>query len=401
MTTALSLILALMLSIGGSSAGGPGNTGIQATVDNSPNTSHFFEGYTPKTASSPIPKKILEIVSIEQPKTQTRLIFTLPLKEKPYLRGYIDSMNLYQAFNMNPVNFTDPFGTIITKEDLYKLKRIKESQGPGAAKSWIDRNPNFTSGEQLDLHMKVIFGFKDPDEFSVLDYWIASTTYDIGKPFGLESYLKFHAGVKYRQPNLQIEGLAEIGERGLMFGLFSHYVPIGVEKLADKYPWFQKALDFLGKPIGQLFKPGGNVANTGATTATAGGTSYLESQVLKDLSQVSDDTLVHVTTDKGAEAILKGGLNPEISGYVTKWKYVKDITDPKVFNTKLYSQSIWKTTTSKFNKGAYILRITPPLNPKYFSPFTNRINGVPQWLFQGKTIDPSRIELIKIIPGGS
>jgi len=110
MTTALSLILALMLSIGGSPAGASGNTGIQAPIDNSCTINRIFEDYSQKTASRLFPKKIPEIVSIEQPKTQTRLIFTLPPKEKLLLMGYEDSMNLYQAFNMNPVNFTDPFG---------------------------------------------------------------------------------------------------------------------------------------------------------------------------------------------------------------------------------------------------------------------------------------------------
>jgi hypothetical protein len=88
-------------------------------------------------------------------------------------------MNLYQAFNQNPVNFVDPFGTIIKTEDLYELKRINESQGTDAAKRWIDRNPNFTSGEKLDLHMKVWVGWDDPDEFSVLDEWFDKTTYQL------------------------------------------------------------------------------------------------------------------------------------------------------------------------------------------------------------------------------
>jgi len=30
-------------------------------------------------------------------------------------KGYIDSMNLYQAFGNNPVNFTDPLGTVVAK----------------------------------------------------------------------------------------------------------------------------------------------------------------------------------------------------------------------------------------------------------------------------------------------
>jgi hypothetical protein len=115
MITAFSLILAIMLSIGGTPAVGPGDTGIQAPIANSCTINRFFEDYSQKTASRLFPKKIPEIVLIDQPKTQIRLIFTLPLKEKPLLMGYEDSMNLYQAFNMNPINFVDPFG-LLTQE---------------------------------------------------------------------------------------------------------------------------------------------------------------------------------------------------------------------------------------------------------------------------------------------
>jgi hypothetical protein len=129
MTTTISLILALMLSIGGNPAGGPGNTGIQAPIDNSCTINRIFEDYSQKTASRLFPKKISEIVLIEQPKTQTKLMFTLSLKEKPLLMGYEDSMNLYQAFNMNPINFTDPMGTLIKaeygKNDIFSTQKVK------------------------------------------------------------------------------------------------------------------------------------------------------------------------------------------------------------------------------------------------------------------------------------
>ena len=118
MTTMLSLILAFMLSIGGSPAvsvnpaGCPGDTGIQVTVDNNRNINHFFEDYREKTASRPISKKILETPLMKRPKTQIRLRFSLLLKGKLRLMGYMDSMNLYQAFGMNPVNNPDPFGLL-------------------------------------------------------------------------------------------------------------------------------------------------------------------------------------------------------------------------------------------------------------------------------------------------
>jgi hypothetical protein len=129
MTTILSLILALMLSIGGSPADGPGNTGIQAPIDNSCTINRNFEDYSQKTASRPDSKKIIEIPLMNHPKTQTRLIFTLPLKEKLHLMGYEDSMNLYQAFNMNPINFTDPMGAGIDSPTPYTQYRYKPNTG--------------------------------------------------------------------------------------------------------------------------------------------------------------------------------------------------------------------------------------------------------------------------------
>jgi RHS repeat-associated protein len=36
--------------------------------------------------------------------------------------GYMDSMNLYQAFGMNPVNFTDPMGAVISENTLNHFK---------------------------------------------------------------------------------------------------------------------------------------------------------------------------------------------------------------------------------------------------------------------------------------
>jgi hypothetical protein len=134
MTTMLSLILAFMLSIGGSPvasvnpAGCPGDTGIQAPIDNNPTINRFFDDYREKTASRPISKKILKIPLIRQPKTQIRLRFSLSLKEELRLMGYMDSMNLYQAFNQNPVNFTDPMGTVVSSELVNQFNSVTTAE---------------------------------------------------------------------------------------------------------------------------------------------------------------------------------------------------------------------------------------------------------------------------------
>jgi RHS repeat-associated protein len=173
--------------------------------------------------------------------------------------GYEDSLNTYQAFNQNPVNFTDPFGTIIEKEDLYELKRIIKSQGPKAAKRWIDKNSNFTSGEKLDLHMKVWFGFDDPKAEVKINYvpvwdefwaFIDETAYKMSKP-----YLKFHAGVKHRRYDIAAEGLVEIGTSGLFGGLLMHYIPEGISLLTEKFP-------ILKRPVSSFFKSGTSTTGT-------------------------------------------------------------------------------------------------------------------------------------------
>ncbi len=107
---------------------------------------------------------------------------------------------------------------------------------------------------------------------------------------------------------------------------------------------------------------------------------------------------MHITNRWGAKKILKEGLNPEISGYVTKWKYVNDILDPNDFSTILYKQKLWNDPNilNRFNSGSYLLKINPSTTP-HFRLFTNISNGMPQWLYKGDVINKSYIDLIRVI----
>jgi hypothetical protein len=60
--------------------------------------------------------------------------------------------------------------------------------------------------------------------------------------------------------------------------------------------------------------------------------------------------------------------------------------DPTIFNTKLYRQDLWNDPEiiNKFNNGASIFKINTTIKPSFYSPFTNKVNGVPQWLFKEK-----------------
>jgi hypothetical protein len=141
----------------------------------------------------------------------------------------------------------------------------------------------------------------------------------------------------------------------------------------------------------------GNPQAIGALTAVAlvavaaknvgGETAATESEI-----NITDDAFVHVTTPRGASNILSNGLDPKISGFVTKWKYVKNVTNPSEFNTMLYKQSAWPETLGKFDNGFSILKIDA--TPSFYSPRTNWINGIPQYKFNS-SIDPSLITKIK------
>ena len=47
----------------------------------------------------------------------------------------------------------------------------------------------------------------------------------------------------------------------------------------------------------------------------------------------------------------------------------------------LYRQDLWADKATKFNDGASILKVdlAKDVKPEFYSPFTNKVNGIPQW----------------------
>lgn len=121
---------------------------------------------------------------------------------------------------------------------------------------------------------------------------------------------------------------------------------------------------------------------------------FLGEEIASEGATIADDAFVHITTPNCAPNILSKGLDPEISGYVTKWKYIKDVTDPGEFNTMMYRQDLWNEPeiVGRFDNGASILKIDRM--PSFYSPRTNWVNGVPQWRFND-FVNPEYITLIK------
>jgi RHS repeat-associated protein len=69
----------------------------------------------------------------------------------PDPKGYIDSMNLYQAFNCNPINFIDPFGEFIIKVAFADIIPPTEPQWKYELEFRLQFD--FTSPEEIGLNL--------------------------------------------------------------------------------------------------------------------------------------------------------------------------------------------------------------------------------------------------------
>ncbi|MFW9874324.1 MAG: RHS repeat-associated core domain-containing protein, partial [Candidatus Thorarchaeota archaeon] len=319
--------------------------------------------------------------------------------------GYEDSLNLYQAFNQNPVNFVDPMGEDYYRSEYYKrltsnAKPITWEEidtaltGISEATRWgVQRVVNLGLGliQSAGHLINSIFipGYGNRDHY----FYYLDLEDPSGHSVSVDSRPSYQKVAGYSGGDMAKlpEHLYEAGKSGIK--MLDPTLSSSERKQHAKR--FVEGLTDAGVLVWCGYKYYKNYKAISPITEIAATESNIQ------MMEIPDDAFVHVTTKQGAQDILKSGLDPNYSGYVTKWKYVKDVNNPKEFNTKIYSQSLWKKKTGKFDEGAYILEINPIENPKYFGPFTNRVNGFPQWLFQGKIIDPNRIGLIKIIPGGN
>ncbi|EPG66198.1 RHS repeat domain-containing protein [Leptospira wolffii] len=158
-----------------------------------------------------------------------------------------------------------------------------------------------------------------------------------------------------------------------------------------------KALDHVvknpGETLGHLTV---GAAEGGAGIAKAGGNWKNFAKLFgkpnsSTIADISNEAFIHITTPKDALKILKLGLDPNRSGYVTKWKYIKDVQSPSEFNTKLYRKDLWPGKAGKFDDGATFLQIDS--KPKFFSPRTNWIDGVPQYINED-LVPATKIKLV-------
>ncbi|MFW9880716.1 MAG: RHS repeat-associated core domain-containing protein [Candidatus Thorarchaeota archaeon] len=109
MTSICSVILAFMLSIGGGA-----NLSVHLSEKPHPGLKIETRELRPIQTELNQEQQLVLRFFIRNSRLRVRFLQTDPM-------GYEDSLNLYQAFNQNPVNFVDPLGLQIRRSELVRL----------------------------------------------------------------------------------------------------------------------------------------------------------------------------------------------------------------------------------------------------------------------------------------
>ena len=123
----------------------------------------------------------------------------------------------------------------------------------------------------------------------------------------------------------------------------------------------------------------------------------------KNQLNISDEAFVRFDPKWTTNSILENGIQSKYFSdgkvWFTKYKYIKDIMDPKQLETILYNQKLWPNVTGKFDSGAVLYEMKNIKDP-ILAGVTNKINGIPQWYIQGD-IPRQDLEIVKILSGGN
>jgi RHS repeat-associated protein len=116
-------------------------------------------------------------------------------------------------------------------------------------------------------------------------------------------------------------------------------------------------------------------------------------------SEISDENFVRFDPVKVRDSITKSGIQTKFFAdkkvWFTKYKYVKDVTNPSDLETMLYRKNLQQYSTGKFSSGADLYRLKN-ISDAVPAGKTNMTNGIPQWRIT-RDIPASDIEMIKTL----
>jgi RHS repeat-associated protein len=213
--------------------------------------------------------------------------------------GYQDSLNLYQAFGMNPVNFTDPMGTLLKaelgKHDMFKTQEIKTGK-------WY-------------LDYTVVGAFNELRNLSALGINLVSNL------FGTTEDIVFDVG-DYGLSKVGMIERGELRDDPHMRNLFNAIMLTNPEAMASGTRTVMNKLDELTLSLYNLVKSkGGKVLDIRGNTIISTGTELSGDDLARVFGRGDDiyynlDDLPIMTTDDVKAALQSGNYTKS-----KKWAY--------------------------------------------------------------------------------
>jgi hypothetical protein len=212
--------------------------------------------------------------------------------------GYEDSLNMYQAFGMNPVNFTDPFGNVIKaeygKHDIFRTKKIETGK-------WY-------------LDYTVVGAFNELRNAAALGINLASNL------FGTTEDIAFDVG-DYGLSKVGMIERGELRDDPHMRNLFNAVMLTNPEAMASGTRTIMNKLDDLTLSLYNLVKSkGGKVLDIRGNTIISTGTELSGDDLARvfggdDIYSTLDDIPL-MTTDDVKAALQSGNYTKS-----QKWAY--------------------------------------------------------------------------------
>ena len=120
------------------------------------------------------------------------------------------------------------------------------------------------------------------------------------------------------------------------------------------------------------------------------------------LSPIPDDAWVRFDPSEWDSSIDSVGVKKRFFEdgrvWLTKYSDVKDVTNARELETKVYRKNLWPSTKGKFRKGG-TLRVVRDVRGAVAAGVTNVTNGVRQW-FVTKDLPPNKLSKVKKVRPG-
>jgi RHS repeat-associated protein len=261
--------------------------------------------------------------------------------------GYADSMNVYQGFNMNPINFLDPLGEGIFK-DLWNADwgwATKQTGKDLARHTWGGvKQIGSTIAFIVDAVLRTT---------KLIDDAAWKVTDMVGWKLGIWEENGIYEDKQFR--NLVC---AYYFANSTTFTKAGKLVLNKIRKVPGKVEFFRSK------------------TRVKSTSTSSGSVTYITKDKIDLESMVRFDPSIHDTSIQSEGILTKYFDNKKI--WLTKYKHVENVDNAKDLEKILYRKDLWPSVEGKYQSGATLRMIENSKGVKAAG-VTNKTKGIPQW----------------------